>query len=64
MAIHDSNGKITKPQISNIIAQGKTSVDNHIAQLRKLGLLNRVGSDKSGQWVINMIPPPESLPGQ
>ncbi len=63
LAVHDSDGKITKPEIGNIIAQGKTTVDKHIAHLRRLGLLSRVGSDKTGKWVINMIPPPESSSG-
>lgn len=56
-AIHDSNGVITKPEISDVIGQGKTSVDGHISQLRLLGLLTRTGSNKAGKWVINLIPP-------
>lgn len=59
-AIND-NGRITKPELGNIIGQGKTTVDKHIAQLRRLGVLSRVGSDKAGHWIVNMIPVPESL---
>ena len=58
-AVHD-NGSVTKPELADIISQGKTSVDNHIAYLRKLGVLSRVGSDKTGEWVINLIPAPET----
>ncbi len=57
MAVHD-NGKITKPELSDITGQGKTSVDNYIAQLKSLGILSRVGSRKAGQWVLSRIPPP------
>jgi ATP-dependent DNA helicase RecG len=58
-AVHE-NGKVTKPQLSDIIGQGKTSVDKHIASLRKTGVLSRLGSDKTGQWVVNLIPAPEA----
>ena len=57
LAIHDEE-KITKAQLSDIIGQGKTSVDNNINKLRNLGLLIREGSDKSGRWLINQLPPP------
>ena len=57
LAIDDSNGGVTKPQLSDIIGQGKTSVDKYISQLKDLGLLARAGSRKSGLWIINRIPP-------
>lgn len=57
-AMHD-NSKVTKAQLSDLIGQGKTSVDNHISKLRSLGLLDRLGSDKAGSWKINIIPPAE-----
>ena len=56
-AIHDKE-KVTKAQLSDIIGQGKTSVDNNINKLRNLGLLIREGSDKAGRWRINQLPPP------
>ena len=52
------NPEITKPELSNILGQGKTSVDNYIAQLKSLGILSRQGSRKTGKWIINLIPPP------
>ncbi|MDR3697921.1 helix-turn-helix domain-containing protein [Mucilaginibacter sp.] len=57
LAIHDSE-RVTKAQLSDIIGQGKTSVDNNISKLRSFGILIREGSDKSGKWVINQLPPP------
>lgn len=57
-AIYDEE-RITKPQIANVIGQSKTSVDNNINRLKKLGLLTREGSDKIGRWVIHQLPPPQ-----
>ena|ERR1035437_3703996 len=51
--------RITKPQLSDVIGQGKTSVDNNINKLKKLGLLTREGSDKIGRWVIHQLPQPK-----
>lgn len=58
-AFHD-NPEITKNELSNVIGQGKTSVDNYISQLKTSGLLLRQGSRKKGKWVIHLIPPPEN----
>ncbi len=57
LAIHDEE-RITKIQLSNLTGQGKSSVDRNINKLRNLGLLTREGSDKSGRWLINQLPPP------
>jgi len=59
MAIYDEE-KITKPQLSDVIGQGKTSVDNNFNKLKRLGLIAREGSDKIGRWVIHQLPPPKS----
>ncbi|MBE7170521.1 MAG: putative DNA binding domain-containing protein [Williamsia sp.] len=58
LAIHDKS-TITKPQLSDVIGQGKTSVENYIEQLRAKGILSRSGSRKTGQWVIHQIPWPK-----
>jgi ATP-dependent DNA helicase RecG len=57
-AIYDE-GRITKPQLANVTGLSKTSVDNNISKLKKLGLLTRKGSDKLGRWVIHQLPPPK-----
>jgi ATP-dependent DNA helicase RecG len=57
LAIHDEE-RITKIQLSDVIGQGKSSVDRNINKLRSLGLLTREGSDKSGRWLVNQLPPP------
>jgi predicted HTH transcriptional regulator len=52
------NPAITKPELADILGQGKTSIDNHIAQLKSLGILSRQGSRKNGKWIINPVPLP------
>jgi predicted HTH transcriptional regulator len=44
--------------LADILGQGKTSIDNHIAQLKPLGILSRQGSSKNGKWVVHLIPLP------
>jgi predicted HTH transcriptional regulator len=56
-ALH-KNPFITKPELADILGQGKTSIDNHIAQLKSLGMLSRQGSRKNGKWVVHLIPLP------
>jgi ATP-dependent DNA helicase RecG len=62
MAIYEEES-ITKPQLATIIGQSKTSVDNNINRLKKLGLLTREGSDKIGRWVIHKLPPLQNRQG-
>lgn len=57
LAFHDKE-RITKPELTNLIGQGKTTIDKNIASLRNLGLLSREGSDKTGRWLINQFPAP------
>ena len=56
VAIHQ-NENVTKPQISALVKQGKTSVDKHISTLRHLGLIERLGSKKTGVWKVHQLPP-------
>lgn len=48
-----NNEKITIPEISKNLSISKSTVDNNIAKLKKLGVLVREGSKKSGCWKIN-----------
>ncbi len=59
--LHD-NSKMTKQVLSDEVGIGKTAIDNNLTVLKNMGMLKRVGSDKSGQWQINLIPspPPEN----
>ena len=47
-----NNPNITKPQISILLGVGKTTVDNTITLLKKRGLIERIGSNKTGYWKV------------
>ena len=51
-AIRD-NPSITKPEICKIVGLGKTSIDNYISKLKKKGMIERIGSNKTGYWKVN-----------
>ena len=53
-----TNSKTTKQLLSNEVGIGKTAIDNNLSVLKNMQILERVGSDKSGQWQINLILPP------
>ena len=47
-----NNPNITKNQIQDRIGKGKTTVDNGIAYLKEIGLIEHIGSNKSGYWKV------------
>jgi len=49
--IHDNN-KISKSQLSATIGISTTAIDNHLKELKVLGILYREGSTSSGTWKI------------
>lgn len=51
-----ANPRMTKPVLSSEVCIGKTAIDNNLTQLKDLGIITRIGSDKAGHWQINMIP--------
>lgn len=54
--IHNHN-KVTKKELERNIGVSASTIDNNIAILKELGLLEREGSDKGGNWKINYILP-------
>ena len=46
------NPHITKTELIDKLNIGKTAIDNNIAKLKETGLINRVGPDKGGHWVV------------
>lgn len=46
------NPNITKPQIASKLSIGKTTVDRAIDGLKERGLIERVGSNKTGYWKV------------
>jgi len=47
------NNNITKKQLQEKIKKSKTTVDNTISFLREHGLIERIGSNKTGYWKVN-----------
>jgi len=57
------NPDVTTGEIALSISKGKTIVNNTIRALKDNDLIDRVGSRKSGQWVIHAhTPPPDANP--
>ncbi|OQA91975.1 MAG: Divergent AAA domain protein [Elusimicrobia bacterium ADurb.Bin231] len=46
------NPYISKKELANKIAISDTAIDKNISQLKKKGLLKRIGHDKGGHWEI------------
>lgn len=47
-----NNPNITKHGLCKALGLGKTSIDRGISALKKTGLLRRIGSNKTGYWMI------------
>jgi ATP-dependent DNA helicase RecG len=47
------NPQISKKELSNKVAISTTAIDKNISQLKKKGLLKRVGPDKGGHWEVH-----------
>lgn len=52
-----ANNRVTKKELEKIVSLSGSAIDNNIEVLRGLGLLEREGSDKGGNWRINYILP-------
>jgi ATP-dependent DNA helicase RecG len=50
-AIH-YNSKISKKKLESNIGLSGTAIDNNIEALKELGLLEREGGAKGGEWMI------------
>ena len=51
------NNKVTKRELEQGVGLSASAIDNNIDVLKELGLLEREGSDKGGNWKINYILP-------
>ena len=47
-----NNPNITTAQLMVLLGCVETTVDNHIAYLRKNGYVERIGSRKTGWWKV------------
>ncbi len=48
------NSRTTLSEAANLLKINKRQVDRLVAQLKKAGVIERVGSDKSGYWKVNI----------
>ena len=46
------NPKITKEELENVTKKSRATLTRNIARLKDLGLLIRIGSDKTGHWQV------------
>jgi predicted HTH transcriptional regulator len=46
------NPKVTLTELSELLGLHRTSIAENTSKLQKLGVLKRVGSDKTGYWEI------------
>ena len=47
-----SNPEITAAEISDQLVISKRSVEKYLSKFKTQGILDRIGSDKSGRWLI------------
>ena len=48
------NPNVTLPQLMIEIELGRTVIQNNVTYLRKNGLIERVGSNKTGYWKVKV----------
>jgi ATP-dependent DNA helicase RecG len=53
LELMEKNPNISKKELSNKIGINTTAIDKNIAQLKKKGLLRRIGPDKGGYWLVD-----------
>ena len=47
-----SNSNLTISQITRTLNLGQTTINNALKQLKKLGYIERIGSNKTGYWKV------------
>ena len=50
-----NNPDITTQEIADLMNMSRRNIAKHIATLKKKGLVERIGSDKSGQWKVKTV---------
>ena len=48
-----NNSNITIPQMAKNLSLSKSTIDKAMFVLKKAGVIERIGSNKSGYWKIN-----------
>lgn len=55
LLLMEENSKITKETLANALGISSTAIDKNILKLKNIGLLERVGTNKSGYWKLLFI---------
>lgn len=48
------NSSIKVSEISKLVGLGTTTITKRIRQLREMGIIERIGAKKNGQWIVNI----------
>ena len=46
------NPRLTRAELATMLGKSEHTIKEHIAQLKKKGVLRRVGSDRNGYWEV------------
>lgn len=52
IAIIKSNPKVTRKEIADIVGLTEDGIKYHLNKLKKEGILEHIGSTKSGEWIV------------
>ena len=52
LMLNKENNRITKKELRTKVDVSSTTIDGAIKTLRELGIIERVGSNKTGNWVV------------
>ncbi|MDR1154389.1 MAG: winged helix-turn-helix transcriptional regulator, partial [Bacteroidales bacterium] len=52
LSLIEKNNTVSQAEIAKKIKVNESTIYRNIEKMKKLKILSRVGSDKSGQWVI------------
>ena len=47
-----NNPNVTKPEMARITGASNGTIDNCISYLKKIGVIERIGSNKKGYWNV------------
>ena len=53
MLLLDGNPSLTARDLDEQTGLSKCGIEKQLKKLRELGVVERKGSDKNGQWIIN-----------
>ena len=52
LMLNKENNRITKKELRSKVDVSSATIDGAIKTLRELGIIERVGSNKTGNWVV------------